>query len=87
MPGTHPEVESLAGRYEGRVRLVEVNAPENRAVCRDLRVMGLPTYLVFREGAEVARLTGEEVTIGDIEQALVAAIETVETTQGGEPWT
>jgi hypothetical protein len=49
--------------------------------------MGLPTYLVFREGEEVSCLTGEEITIGDIEQALAAAVATVETTEGGEPWT
>ena len=37
-----PAVEALEESYEGRLKLVKVNAPENRTVCRDLKVMGLP---------------------------------------------
>jgi thioredoxin 1 len=54
-----PAVEALEERYEGELKLVKVNAPDNRQVCRDLRVMGLPTYVLFRDGAEVERLTGD----------------------------
>ena len=45
-----PAVEALEESYGGRVRLVKVNAPDNRQVCRDLRVAGLPTYLLYRDG-------------------------------------
>ena len=54
-----PHVEDLVGGFEGRVRLVKVNAPENRQICRDLRVFGLPTYLVMKDGIEVSRLSGD----------------------------
>jgi thioredoxin 1 len=64
-----PAVEALEARYAGRLRLVKVSAPENRSVCRELRVLGLPTYLLFRNGAEVDRLTGDP-TREEIEAAV-----------------
>jgi thioredoxin 1 len=69
-----PAVEALESSYEGRLKLVKVNAPENRTVCRDLRVMGLPTYLLYRDGAEVERLTGDP-TRADIETAVARLVE------------
>jgi thioredoxin 1 len=69
-----PAVEGLEQAYEGRFRLVKVNAPENRQVCRDLRVMGLPTYLVYRDGAEVERLTGNP-SKADVESAVARLVE------------
>jgi thioredoxin 1 len=69
-----PAVEALEEAYDGRLRLVKVNAPDNRTVCRDLRVMGLPTYLLYRDGAEVERLTGDP-TRADIESAVARLVE------------
>lgn len=68
-----PHVEALVDRLGGRVRLVKVNAPENRQICRDLRVFGLPTYLVFDDGEEVERLSGDP-SLEDLEAALGRAM-------------
>ena len=65
-----PAVETLAERYRDRVRFVKVNAPDNRKVCRDLRVAGLPAYLTMRDGVEVERLTGNGTTAEQIEAAI-----------------
>jgi thioredoxin 1 len=65
-----PEVERLAGRYEGRVTVLRLEAPPQRALCRALRVAGLPTYITMRDGQEVERLTGSGVTADDIEAAI-----------------
>jgi len=64
-----PDVEQLAERFGPDLRLVKVNAPENRQVCRDLRVFGLPTYVLYRDGNEVERLTGDP-TLERIEAAV-----------------
>jgi thioredoxin 1 len=66
-----PAVEALGEKFEGRIRLITVNAPENRKVCRDLRVAGLPAYLTMRDGVEVERLTSADTTPEQIEQAIV----------------
>ena len=65
-----PAVEILAQTYGHRVRFVKVNAPENRRVCRDLRVAGLPAYLTMRDGVEVERLTSDGTTPEQIEAAV-----------------
>jgi thioredoxin 1 len=65
-----PAVEALEDKYEGRIRLLKLNAPENRQVCRDMRVAGLPTYITLRDGGEVERVTGNGATIADIEAAI-----------------
>jgi len=65
-----PVVEELERRFEGRFRLLKLNAPENRKICRDLRVIGLPTYLTFRDGEEVERLTGNDTSGEDVRLAI-----------------
>lgn len=69
-----PAVEALEASYDGRLKLVKVNAPENRQVCRDLRVIGLPTYVLYRNGAEAERLTGHP-SKADIEAAVEKLVE------------
>jgi thioredoxin len=66
-----PAVEALAETYGERVRFVKVEAPENRKICRDLRVAGLPAYLTMRDGVEVERLTSNSTTPEQIEEAIV----------------
>jgi thioredoxin-like negative regulator of GroEL len=65
-----PAIEALAERYRGRVRVVKVKAPENRRICRDLRVAGLPAYLTMRDAVEVERLTSSATTPAEIEEAI-----------------
>jgi thioredoxin 1 len=70
-----PAVEALAETYGDRVRFLKVNAPDNRKVCRDLRVAGLPAYLTLRDGVEVERLTSNATTPGQIEQAILRLLD------------
>jgi thiol:disulfide interchange protein len=36
--------------------------------------MGLPTYLFYKNGVEIKRLTGEHITRNDLVEAIKAAI-------------
>lgn len=65
-----PTVEKLEEESAGAVTVVKVNASENRDVCRELRVFGLPTYVLLRDGEELERLSGV-VSREDIEKAFV----------------
>lgn len=71
-----PTIAKLEEGAVGAVKVVKVNATENREICRELRVFGLPTYVLMRDGVELERLSGE-VTRGDVERAFV-------TLKGGE---
>jgi thioredoxin 1 len=66
-----PTIAKLEEESAGSVRVVKVNSAENRQVCRDLRVFGLPTYILMRDGDELERLSGE-VSREDVERAFAA---------------
>lgn len=68
-----PWVEELAERTEGALKVVKLNSAEsmeNRRLCVELHVMGLPTFIVYRDGAEVKRLSGDGCTPSTITEAL-----------------
>jgi len=62
-----PMYEELAETHGKRARFFKLEAPKNRMACVDLRVMSLPTFLVFENGVEVDRLDG------DVDQARLRA--------------
>ena len=70
-----PAVEEMEKNYAGRLKVTKLNAAENRMLCAKLKVLGLPTYLFYRDGAEVNRLTGEGITRSDLEEAIKAFLE------------
>src|SRR5256885_11343183 len=67
-----PAVDELSRAYENKLRLVKVNSGDkaNRPIAWQLKVMGLPTYISLKDGSEVERLTGADVTIAQIEAAI-----------------
>ena len=75
-----PTIAKLEEEAGGAVRVVKVNSAENREICRELRVFGLPTYVLMRDGEELERLSGE-VSKADIEQAFATL---AGSTEGGE---
>jgi thioredoxin 1 len=52
------------------LRVAKLEAPKARRVCIDLKVMGLPTFLLFREGEEVARLSDPDLKPPQLEEWL-----------------
>ena len=65
-----PEVEKLSESYQEKVKIVKLNSAENRRLCINLRVMGLPSFLVFKDGEEVKRISGEELTVEEIKNLI-----------------
>jgi thioredoxin 1 len=71
-----PTIADLEEQAAGAARVVKVDSTQNREVCRELRVFGLPTYILMRDGEELERLSGE-VTKQEVEDAFA-------TLKGGE---
>ena len=66
-----PSVEELEREYIGKIKVAKLNAAAgNRMLCAKLRVLGLPSFLFYKNGVEVTRLTGEQLTKKDIEEAI-----------------
>jgi thioredoxin-like negative regulator of GroEL len=55
-----PHVEALAAERDD-LRVVKLNAGKARRLCIELRLMGLPAFLLFRDGQEVARLAAPDI--------------------------
>ncbi len=55
-----PHVEELAAERDD-LRVVKLEAPKARRLCIELRLMGLPAFLLFRDGEEVARLAESDL--------------------------
>jgi thioredoxin 1 len=53
-----PIIEDLAQEYDGRAVIAKINTDENLGVASELGIMGIPTLILFREGAEVERVVG-----------------------------
>ena len=70
-----PAVERLEEEYAGKVKVAKVNATENRMLCAKLRVMSLPAYICYKNGEEVNRLVGEQVSKSDLADAISQLID------------
>lgn len=56
-----PFVERLAEERRDDFKTVKLEAPKARRLCIEMRVMGLPAFLLFRDGTEVARINGADL--------------------------
>ena len=70
-----PHVEALAARRPD-LRVVKLEAPKARRVCMELRLMGLPAFLLYRDGQEVARLTDPNLTADQLDEWLEQSTDT-----------
>jgi thioredoxin 1 len=61
-----PNVVTMGDEFEGRVKFCKLNVMENRRLVISLKVMGVPTFLFFKDGEQQDRITGDEVTVDAI---------------------
>lgn len=69
-----PHVTKIAGERP-ELRVVKLEAPKARRVCIDLRVHGLPTFLLMRDGEEVSRLSASTLSPTQLREWLDAQLE------------
>ena len=53
-----PVVEELAGTYHGKMKMGKLNVDDHPQVAAQLRIMNIPTLLLFKGGQEVDRIVG-----------------------------
>lgn len=49
--------------------MTKVEAPKNRRLCLELKVLSLPTFLFYKDGKELDRLSGN-VSLEAIEKSI-----------------
>ena len=53
-----PVVEEIAAEFEGQVQVGKLNVDENQGIPASLKVISIPTLIVFKGGQELARSIG-----------------------------
>ncbi len=53
-----PVLDEIAEQYNGKLKIVKINADENKEVVKENSISGLPTLLVFKNGQAVERMVG-----------------------------
>ena len=71
-----PDVERIAEEKQN-VKVVTLEAPKARRLCMELKVMGLPAFLLFRDGEEVSRLAGPTLSAPALQEWLDENLEEV----------
>ena len=67
--GMAPVIEELASSLSGRLRVAKLDVDENPAAAARLRIQGIPTLILFKDGREISRMIGAREK-GDILAAL-----------------
>ena len=67
-----PVVAELAAEFADRAKVGKINIDEEPELAQKFGVMSIPTFKVFKDGSEVASITG-----GVAKEALTAEIEKV----------
>jgi thioredoxin 1 len=53
-----PLLDEIAEEYAGQLTIAKINADENRNLLGKYNVRGIPAMILFKNGAEFARLVG-----------------------------
>ena len=53
-----PLLDEVAVSLEGKLSVMKMNVDENRDLAQKYDIKGLPTMVLFRDGAEIDRLIG-----------------------------
>ncbi len=53
-----PIVEQLAGEWNGKVKVVKLDADQNPSIMMQFGVMGIPTLMLFKGGEVKERMVG-----------------------------
>jgi thioredoxin 1 len=69
-----PHVERMA-EQRADLTVVKLDSSQNRRLCMELRLMGLPVFLLFQDGREVGRLAAPDLTAQQLEQWLDETLE------------
>lgn len=65
-----PDVEELAEEYGDKVKFAKLNIKGNRRLAIGQKVLGLPSIVLYEDGEKTEHLTGDDLEVEDIEEAI-----------------
>jgi thioredoxin 1 len=70
----NPMVHDVAKALQGRVKVLQVNVPQDMDLARRYNITGTPTFIMFQNGRELSR-SNPQLTPFGIRQAILAPFE------------
>ncbi|OCT16592.1 thiol reductase thioredoxin [Paenibacillus pectinilyticus] len=71
-----PFMPAVEEAYEGRITFIELDRDEFPDLCEQLNILGIPSFIAFRNGQELVRFVSKlRKTREEIEQFLDRALE------------
>ncbi|WP_261858572.1 thioredoxin TrxA [Photobacterium sanguinicancri] len=61
-----PEVMELAEKYGSEIKFCKLNIQGNRRLAMAQKVMGLPSFVFYKNGEKIEHLSGEELEMEDV---------------------
>lgn len=55
----NPFMPELEQQYEGKVTFVEIDRDDVPDLCSELNILGIPSFIAFREGKELVRFVSK----------------------------
>ena len=68
-----PVLEGLARKFP-QIKIVKVNAWNNRNLCAQFKIVGVPALLFFKHGQNVSRLNGADASNEKIIEAAIKEV-------------
>jgi len=53
-----PVIEKLSKEYDGRVKIKKINVDQNPRMRDKYKILGCPTFILFKDGVELTRNVG-----------------------------
>lgn len=66
-----PDVHRLAEQYGDKIKFCSLNTTENRRLAIGQKVMGLPTFIVYKNGEKVKEMSGAENCTPETVESLI----------------
>lgn len=74
-----PFMPDVVKKYEGRLQFIQVDRDDLPELCSELNILGIPSFIVFREGQEITRFVSKlRKTREEIEQFLDRSLQVAE---------
>ncbi|MGN7455173.1 thioredoxin family protein [Paenibacillus pasadenensis] len=78
-----PFMPELEQKYAGRIAFVEIDRDDLPELCSELNILGIPSFVAFREGKELVRFVNKlRKSREEIEQFLDRALEVADALPG-----
>lgn len=66
-----PDVERLAEQYGSKLKMCKLNTSQNRRLAISQKVLGLPTFIIYKKGEITKTISGAENCTPEAVEALI----------------